>query len=137
MQKLEKTAKISGIVFNGIWMLIAIVCWFGGRILYTRDPGFTGWLSWGVFCVLPIIVPMIRWVAQSAKDGARDGANSYTATDYGNSIRVSNHPIRGAIIGTLSGIFVGLLSGPIALPIFFLNTVVKTIKSIVNVAKSV
>lgn len=141
MDNLEKTKRIGGIVFYAIWLVIALALWFGGMGMFLErmngDDAFTSWIIWGAMCIFPIIIPIIKMIAGSTKDGARQGANEYSASVAGNSVYVENHPFRGAIIGLAVGIFGGLLVGPIMLAFYVIKNLAKMIKMIVDFVKAV
>ncbi len=136
MEKTEKALKISGIVFNCIWLVVSAILWGGGLSVFLGDKTFGMWMLWGAMCAIPIIIPVIKLIAGTTKDGRRQGANDYTATDYGSSIHVENHPFRGAVLGFVVGVIVSLIVGPALLIFYFIKTLIKTVTSIVNLAKS-
>jgi len=131
MDKLEKAKKISGIVFYGIWLVVSLLLWIAGLMIFLNYMGsgdeFIYWFLWGILCVFPIIIPILKEAFDSAKKGARDGANRYTATQSGNTIHIENHPFRGAIKGFLVGIIAGILIGPVLLVIYFIKNILTLI----------
>ncbi len=135
MEKFEKAKRISGVVFNAIWLAIALFMWVGGLVSFLEmkaNSGFGAWLMWGVLCAIPIIIPILRSAFAQGKSGARDGANEYSASVIGNTVYVENHPIRGAILGFIGGLIGGVLIGPVILPIYVIKTVIKLISGIIE-----
>lgn len=141
MDNLEKTKRIGGIVFYSIWLFVSLVLWFSGLGMFLEamngDDAFTTWIIWGALCIFPIILPIFKMIAGSAKDGARRGANDYSASVVGNSVYVENHPFRGALIGLGVGIFGGLLAGPIMLAFYVIKNTAKLVSIIVEFVKAV
>lgn len=140
MEQKEKSKKVTKIVFNCIWLVISLILWICGLIAFLekKDQDALGaWLSWGGICVIPVLIPILKWSLHSGKTGARDGANTYTATDNGDSIHIQNHPIRGAIVGFLVGLALGILAGPAVLGFYIVKITIETVKTIIYVKKSV
>ncbi|MBQ9121823.1 MAG: hypothetical protein IJY12_05645 [Clostridia bacterium] len=141
MEKLEKAKIISGITFRAIWLVPAVVCWIMGLVHFTQnkdsDGVFPAWAMWGAYCVIFVIVTILRMALGLGKDEARKGANEYTATRVGNTVYVSNHPIRSAIFGFLGGLVIGFLAGPIFLPLTALRYLVEIINRLLTLKQSV
>lgn len=136
MEKTEKALKISGIVFNCAWIVVSAILWGVGISMFLGEKTFGNWMLWGVFCAIPIIIPVMKIAMGTAKDGRRQGANSYTATDRGNSVVVENHPFAGAVFGFVFGVVLSLLVGPALLIYYFIKTVIKTVRSIIALKQS-
>ena len=136
MDKLEKTKKISGIVFYSIWLALALILWIAGMGVFLGEKSFTTWILWGAMCIFPIIIPIFKMIAGSAKKGARSGANNYTASVVGNTVYVENHPFMGALGGIVIGILSGLFAGPIVLAFYVVKNTTKLVRLIVEFAKA-
>lgn len=140
MDNLKKTKTIGGIVFYSIWLVISLVLWIGGlgefREALNGDDAFATWFVWGALCIIPIIIPVFKMIFASTKDGARDGANTYSASVTGNTVQVQNHPIRGAIYGLIGGIIGGLLVGPVVLALYIIANTGKLLSMILSLIKS-
>ena len=143
MEKFEKAKYISLIVFNSIWLAFALLLYFGGLDMCLEHGGFSGegwfrnWAMWGLFCSFVIIPFIIRMARDQAKQGAKDGANSYTASRIGNTVVVENHPFRGMVLGFIFGLVLGVLLGPIATPFFMVKAVSKIVKNALILKRSV
>ena len=135
---MEKAKHISIITFQSIWLGAAALFYFLGLYMFKQtSSAFGAWMLWGAFCV-PVIIPFIlRTAKKSSADGARQGANTYTASSYGNTISVSNHPFMGAVIGFFLGIFVGIAAGPIAVPSFAIKAIGDIVKHAVALKRGV
>lgn len=140
MKKTQKALLISKIVFKAIWLAFAILFWVVGLLMFLsqRDigEGFGGWLFWGGFCIFPCLIDVIKGVIDSAKQGWNDGANDYSASVSDTHVTVQNHPFRGAILGIISGIFGGLLIGPVLVVIKVLKAIIDIIKTIITLRKA-
>ena len=135
MNKREKAKLIFNIVFYSIWLIFALVLWIHGLTKFRETSDFGTWVAWGAICIFPIIIPILKLVFSSAKDGMRNGANEYTASVSGNNIYIRNHPIRGAVIGLLAGVFGGLLVGPVMLAIYILKNIFELLSSVLDLVK--
>ena len=138
MSNNEKTKKISSLVFHGLWLALSLTLWCAGLICFCRDANFGIWMVWGIMCMPPIIVPMLKEVSKQARIGRRRGANQYTATTSGNTIYVKNHPLQGAILGIIGGIIGCLIAGPIVLPLYMIKhirIVISTAISLKNISE--
>ena len=132
MNKLEKTLRIGAMVFRSIWMVIAIILWCAGLAVFQGGMNFGYWMIWGFMCSIPMIVEVGKAVIDGTRQGARDGANEYSATIIGNTLYIENHPFRGAVIGFLGSIIGCVLVGPVVLPIYFLAVAFKFITNILD-----
>lgn len=140
MDKWTKVKKISGIVFNSIWLGLAALLYFVGLNYYNeskaKGDGFGGWMMWGFMCAILIIIPIMKAVFTQTRKGAIEGANEYSASVQGNSIVVSNHPFRGAVIGFIGGCIGGLAVGPIIVPFYALKSVITIVKNILDLVSA-
>ncbi len=139
MEKFQKAKLISSIVFRSIWLGFSLLVYFVGVSLFNEFRGnekaFVGWMIWGFCCAVTIIPFIWKTVRGSASDGAKQGANTYTASASGNNIYVSNHPFLGAIMGFILGIFICLLMGPVVSPIYMIMTIMKIVNSAVDLKR--
>ncbi|MBE6635675.1 MAG: hypothetical protein E7617_05705 [Ruminococcaceae bacterium] len=138
MNKIEKTAKITKVVIKSIWWILGIALWIVGLtgifLDNTMDSKFLSWMIWGIMCTPFIIGFIVKNAKKGAEDSARDGARHYT---YDSSTgTISNHPFAGYVFGFLAGIFVGVLFGPIALPLFFVKNVVDIVETIIEIKRA-
>jgi len=138
MDKLEKTLKVSKIVFKCVWCVAALLFWIIGlTLIFIPDAAnskFVSWLMWGLFCAPFIIIFIIKYAKKSADDSARDGARHYTYNSNTNTI--SNHPFAGYVFGFIAGLFIGIIAGPIAVPLFFIKNLAEIIKGIIELKKA-
>ena len=86
MDKLLKTKLIAHIVYNAIWLVLAIPFYFAGLSKFQETGGFIGWMLWGAGCSILIISFLIKLVFNQAKEGAKDGANN------ADDAKDENHP---------------------------------------------
>ncbi len=136
MQKTEKAFKITGIVFYVVWLVVALTLWITGCIVFFGDKSFGNWLAWGLLCLFPVIIPILKDIFTEGKKGAVRGSREYSASVSGNTVYVQNHPIRGAIGGLIGGVFGSLLVGPIYLGVYIVKNTVKIVTSIVALVKA-
>lgn len=143
MEKIEKTKRITSIVIRSIWLAVELLIYFAGFTLFMDKGGFSGdqwvaaWGFWGFFCVFITIPFIFKLARDQAKQGARDGANTYTASRIGNTVTVENHPLRGAIFGFIFGVVAGVFVGPIVAPIFMIKNIIKIVKNALTLKRSV
>lgn len=130
MEKFGKAKLITSVVWNSIWLVGGIFFWIVGLVGFIENTEFLIWLVWGILCT-PFIIPVvIKLIKDQAKEGRREGANTYTATRIGNTVTVQNNPLGGAIKGGIAGLIGGVLMGPIFLPLTALNKGIDLVKNI-------
>ena len=83
-----------------------------------------------------INIPIMKAVFTQTRKGAIEGANEYSASVQGNSIVVSNHPFRGAVIGFIGGCIGGLAVGPIIVAFYALKSVITFVKNILDLVSA-
>lgn len=126
---MEKKLTIGKIVFKSIWVLVSMLLWIAGLIIFFKEKSFGNWMLWGATSIPMTFFWMVpNMILKSMKDGRRDGARSFTVSSDGSTI--SNHPFLGAVFGFIIGIFCSLLLGPIAAPCVAINSIVDIIKLI-------
>lgn len=141
MNKLTKAKAISGIVFYSIWIVVAVALWIVGFVVFQNNSEaegtFIAWMYWGAICVVPILIPILRFAFGQGKDGARRGANDYTATVTDTHVTVKNHVFLNAFFGFIIAVIGGVFAGPVMLAGYFIYTLYKLIKCIISLAKGV
>lgn len=134
----SRKGAIARIIFCSIWLAVALLLFFLGLSLFIEaaDRGFGDWLVFGIMCCFPVIGTVIKTVVKGAKSGWKEGANTYDVTVSQNSVTVSNHPFRQAILSIIASLFCCLIAGPIILVFFVIINVIDLIKAISYVAKN-
>ncbi len=128
MRKLEKAKIIVAIVFHSVWLaLTAFLYGFGMMYFLQQNKAFEDWMVWGLACSFVIIPFIIRLTWDSTKDGEREGARTYTVTVSDDTVTVTNHPFKHAVLGAVVGLFFGIAIGPIVTPVIAIRTVIKLI----------
>ena len=92
---------------------------------------FGGWLFWGIFCMFAMALEFLKYVIAGARQGAAEGASSYSISDYGSYFTVHNNSLRDGIIGFLTSAFLYIAIGPIALAFKMLGNLRTVIQCIV------
>lgn len=133
---MNKTWFIIKLVFRCLWVPVAITMYVVGLLFFIHETTFIGWLGWGTFSSLCIIIYLMRLAIGQAINGAEDGRNEYTAHIVGDNVYFENHPVRGAICGFFGGLIGGVLVGPVLLPFIFIRHVSDLIQTFVTMYKS-
>ena len=129
-KKKDEITSMAGFVFKCIWLAIALLMFFAGMAGFLGEKSFGMWLFWGFCCAFPMIVQVIRDAINSAKKGAREGANQYTITQTSSTITVQNHPFKQAVISLIVSIFASILMGPIFLGLNIILAIIQIVNYI-------
>lgn len=136
MDKFKRTKIITKVVWNSLLIVVGVFLWIGGLTVFIEDKNFLNWLVWGIITT-PFIIPfVIEMIKDQAKRGKQEGANTYTATQIGNTVTVSNNPMGGMIKGAFIGLIGGVLGGPIMTPIFSIKRLLSVIENIQILVKT-
>ena len=133
--KKQRAKLIASIVFLGIWFILALSIGLGAMSMWSEDKTFENWIIWGVLCTIPVIIPILKFVFESAREGARRGANDYTVTVTSSSVTVQNHPIRDALISLVLSVILSIVAGPFVLAFYVIKNIIKLIKTILALVK--
>lgn len=130
-----KAKIIAFMIFKIICFLGGLLFWFAGFTVFqdmrATDNWFGGWLFWGIFCMFAMALEFLKYVIAGARQGAAEGANSYSISDYGSYFTVHNNSLRDGIIGFLTSAFLYIAIGPIALAFKMLGNLRTVIQCIV------
>ena len=137
MNFFTKFSRVLVIILMIAWLLFAAVSWMVGWYVFhdyiEKEGGmFTAWMIWGGVCAIPLIITMIKMGIVGAASGAATGANTYTATQSGNTVYVKNEAASGAFWGFIMGLFLGVAVGHIILPFFFIKNLIALIRRFKN-----
>jgi hypothetical protein len=131
---------IAGLVFNSIWLVVALFLWIGGLVCFIEEKdnmGFGAWAVWGVMCALPMAGHVLRSAIESGRDNARDGARVYTASLVGDTVTFRDNSASYGFWGFIGGLIGGVLLGPVILPLIILGAVKKIIVAALTLKHSV
>lgn len=132
----QKTKIISLMIFRIISIVIGLLLWFCGFIVFGgMDNKILGWILWGFFCIFSMPVELIKGLFKGAREGAIEGANTFTVRDYGSSITVSNSPNGGALKGMLIQTAALLLVGPFLLGCKIIANLLTVITCIITLCR--
>ena len=131
---------IAGLVFNSIWLFIALALWLIGLIGFIEtmeSMGFGAWAVWGVMCALPMAGHVLRSAIESGRENARDGARVYTASLVGDTVTFRDNSASYGFWGFIGGLIGGVLLGPVILPLFIIGAIKKIIVASLTLKHSV
>ena len=132
MSRFTKAKLIAGLVFNSIWLAVALFLWIGGLAAFIEmkaDMGFGAWATWGFVCAIPMAWSLLKMAVDAGRSNARDGARVYTASIVGDTVYFRDNSWSYGFWGFVGGLIFGVLAGPIILPFFIFKAIKKIVTS--------
>lgn len=126
---MDKKRFILFLVMRGIWFVLAGVIWGIALANFIKNKDQSGsWFAWSSLCLIPILLPFLRFLFNMITIGRQKGYNTYDVSVSGNRAYISNHPFMYGLIYLAVGILLGVLAGLVVLPIYFLCQIYVTVK---------
>ncbi len=123
--------SIAGLVFTSIWLVIALLFFFFGLAMFIsskEESVIQAWFIWGLFCVIPVIIPTLKFVFGMTRDNAREGERHVTYTITSDSITSSNDGCLYGIIGFVLSAAAAVAAGPIVLGFYMVLNILAIIR---------
>lgn len=131
----DKKKLLTVFVLHCVWLVLALVIWILALVGYLNASGndsSSAWFSSGAICLIPMLLPFIRFVINMARSGGNKGANTYDIDISYNHINVSNRRWLYTLIYLVIAIALGILAGLIVLPIYFCYQVYLSVRIFLN-----
>ncbi len=126
---MDKKKFIFGLVLRGLWFVLAGVIWGIALANFIANKDESGsWFAWSSLCLIPILLPFLRFLYNMIVMGRQKGYNTYDVSVSGNRATIANHPFKYGLIYLAVGILLGVLAGLVVLPIYFLYQIYVTVK---------
>lgn len=124
---MDKKKFIFLLVLRGLWFVLAGVIWGIALACYLNG---NGWFASSWPCLIPILLPFLRFLYNMILQGRQKGYNTYDVSFSGNRAYLTNHPFMYGLIYLAVGILLGVLAGLVVLPIYFAYQIYVTVKFI-------
>ncbi len=104
-------------VIRCVWHVIALIIWIIALNVAINSAQNGGWFMACVLCLIPITLPIVRFIARAFGAGWATGSNQYEI-DWGSG-RIYNRGWKVALITGIVAIIACVVLGIVILPIYW------------------